>query len=194
MIFAEYKTARSMIADEWSKTSGVTDRRNLNHSYMNRIIFFLMAGALLVSLSACSGKKGPSAADAPPAQTPQATPADNLPAKLDMNAIPLAEVEKMAGIIEADPAWFQQIKDKAAVGNVPVPIQLKDDARFFLFEHQAEYGIIQIPEDVVQAEIANIRADAAWLESVGKQAKERGISLEESLRRNALYIIDQRLK
>jgi hypothetical protein len=161
---------------------------------MNRITFFLMAGTLLFSLSACSGKKDPSATNVPPAQTPQTAPSDNLPAKLDMNAIPLAEVEKMAKTIEADPAWFQQIKDKAAVGNVPVPIQLKDDARFFLFEHQAEYGIVQIPEDVIQIEIGNIKADAAWLESVGRQAKERGITLEESLRRNALYVIDQRLK
>jgi hypothetical protein len=162
---------------------------------MNRKALHLMAGILIFSfLTTCSGKKDPAAAAEQTAQTPEPAPTDNLPAKLDINAIPLAEVEKIVKMIEADPTWFQQIKDKAAVGNVPIPIQLKDDARFFLFEHQAEYGIVQIPEEIIQAEIAKIKADAAWLESVTKQASERSITLEECLRRNALYVIDQRMK
>ena len=162
---------------------------------MNRKVLHLMAGILIFSfITNCSGKKDPAAGSEQTAQTPAPAPADNLPAKLDINAIPLAEVEKIVKMIEADPTWLQQIKDKAAVGNVPVPIQLKDDARFFLFEHQAEYGIVQIPEEIVQAEIAKIKSDASWLDAVGKQAQERGITLEESLRRNALYVIDQRMK
>ena len=163
--------------------------------HMNRKAFYLMAGTLIFSiLTTCSGKKNPAEGTEQTVQATEPAPADNLPARLDINAIPLAEVEKIVKMIEADPAWFQQIKDKAAVGNVPVPIQLKDDARFFLFEHQAEYGIVQIPEEIVQAEIAKIKSDAAWLDAVGKQAKERGITLEESLKRNALYVIDQRMK
>lgn len=162
---------------------------------MNRKALYLIAGIFLFSsLLSCSGKKDPTTGTEQTAQTPTAAPADNLPARMDINAIPLTEVEKIVKMIEADPTWFQQIKDKAATGNVPVPIQLKDDARFFLFEHQAEYGIIQIPEEIVQAEIAKIKADAGWLNSVNDQAKERGITLEECLRRNALYVIDQRMK
>lgn len=152
---------------------------------------FLLAALLL---AACTKKKDPAPTEQPPAAETPAADNSNLPARLDMNAIPLAEVEKMAKVIEADANWFQQIKDKAAAGNVPVPIQLKDDARFFLYEHQAEYGIVQIPEDIVQSEIAKINADPNWLASVKKQAQERGISLEESLRKNALFVIDQRMK
>lgn len=162
---------------------------------MNRKALHLMAGILIFSfLTTCSGKKDPAAGAEQTTQTSEPAPADNLPAKLDINSIPLAEVEKIVKMIEADPTWLQQIKDKAAVGNVPIAIQLKDDARFFLFEHQAEYGIVQIPEEIIQTEIEKIKADAAWLQSVASQAKERAITLEECLRRNALYVIDQRMK
>ena len=97
-------------------------------------------------------------------------------------------------MIEADSNWLQRVKDKAATDNVPLVFQLKDDARFFLFEHQAEYGVVPIPEETVQAEIGNIKGNAEWLSSVERQAKEQGISLEEALRKNALFMIDQRLK
>lgn len=148
-----------------------------------------IAAALL--LAACSGKKEAPAASAAPADA-AAVPAD-LPARVPMNEISLELVDKAVKMIEADAAWLQQVKDKAAAGNMPLAYQLKDDARFFLFEHQAEYGVIQIPDDVLQPQIDQIKNDAAWFATIEQQARERGISVEESLRKNALYMIDQRL-
>jgi hypothetical protein len=157
-----------------------------------RTVYFTCIGlATALLLAACSGKK-----EAPTATTPAddaaAVPAD-LPARVPMNEISLELVDKAVKLIEADAAWLQQVKDKAAAGNMPLAYQLKDDARFFLFEHQAEYGVIQVPDDVLQAQMDQIKKDAAWFATIEQQAKERGISVEESLRKNALYMIDQRL-
>lgn len=146
---------------------------------------------LLLSISACSGKKE-APASTPPTVEAVAPPAD-LPARLPMNEIPLDAVERVVKLIEADPNWLQQVKDKAAAGNMPLAFQLKDDARYFLFEHQAEYGIITVPEDILQAQKDQIKNDAAWFAVIEQQAKERGTTVEESLLKNALYMIDQRI-
>ncbi len=152
----------------------------------------LVLGIFLVS---CGGKKGDTGAGGEGQTTPtEAAAQENLPAKLAMNEIPLDAVDRLVKMIEADSNWLQRVKDKAATDNVPLVFQLKDDARFFLFEHQAEYGVVPIPEEIVQAEIGNIKGNAEWLSSVERQAKEQGISLEEALRKNALFMIDQRLK
>ena len=141
-------------------------------------------------LASCSGKKEtPATAAAPVA----AAVPDDLPARVPMNEIALELVDKAVKMIEADAAWLQQVKDKAAASNMPLAYQLKDDARFFLFEHPAEYGVIQVPGDILQAQMDQIKNDAAWFATIEQQAKERGISVEESLRKNALYMIDQRL-
>lgn len=159
---------------------------------MRTFIFSLavvFAGSVLVF--SCSGRKEAPAPDSAPAEEFE-QPTD-LPARIPMNDIPLPLVEQAAQMIQSDAGWFQQVKDRAAAANMPVDFQLKDDARFFLFEHQAEYGVLEIPQDVLDAQIAQIKADAAWLELIRKQATERGITEEESLRKNALFMIDQRL-
>jgi hypothetical protein len=143
-------------------------------------------------LASCSGKKETPAATVSPVDAAAAVP-DDLPARVPMNEIALELVDKAVKMIEADAAWLQQVKDKAAASNMPLAYQLKDDARFFLFEHQAEYGVIQVPGDILQAQMDQIKNDAAWFATIEQQAKERGISVEESLRKNALYMIDQRL-
>ena len=158
-----------------------------------RTFFFSLAIALASSVLvfSCSGKKETPAPDSAPVEEFE-QPAD-LPARIPMNDIPLPLVEQAAQMIQSDAGWFQQVKDRATAANMPVDFQLKDDARFFLFEHQAEYGVLEIPQDVLDAQIAQIKSDTAWLELIRKQATERGITEEESLRKNALYMIDQRL-
>ncbi len=161
----------------------------------SHVLPFTMTLVLGILLASCGGKKADTSAEAAEQTTQNQAPAsENLPAKLAINEIPLEEVDKMVKMIEADPNWLQQVKDKAAAINVPMVFQLKDDARFFLFEHQAQYGIVSVPEEIVEAEINKIKDNAEWLRSVEQQAKEEGISLEEALRKNALFMIDQRLK
>lgn len=46
-------------------------------------------------------------------------------------------------------------------------------------------------EQEIQRVIALIKADAAWLESVRLKALERGISLDEMLRIDAMWMIEQ---
>lgn len=158
-----------------------------------RTRFFLWVVVFSVGLFAysCSGKKEAPAVAPVPAE--EFTPPGDLPARVPMNEIPLPLVEEAAQMIQADAGWFQQVKDRAAAANMPVEFQLKDDARFFLFEHQAEYGVLKIPQDVLDAQIAQITSDDVWMALIRKQAGERGITEEECIRKNALYMIDQRM-
>ena len=47
---------------------------------------------------------------------------------------------------------------------------------------------------IVEMMMESIRNNAQWYEAVEKQAKERGITVEENLRRNAIYAIRNREK
>ena len=50
-------------------------------------------------------------------------------------------------------------------------------------------------EEKIQMTIESIRANEAWMKAIEEQAKERGISVEENLRKNAIYVIKaERLK
>ena len=44
-------------------------------------------------------------------------------------------------------------------------------------------------EERIQLKMEAIRNNAEWYEAIVKQAKERGLTVEENLRRNAIYVI-----
>lgn len=70
---------------------------------------------------------------------------------------------------------------------------LKDFAYDFidrLYEEYCEDGRL-IREQKIQKLIESIRNTPEWFEKIQKQAKEEGISLEEALRKNAVYIMLQ---
>ena len=53
-------------------------------------------------------------------------------------------------------------------------------------EHDKEQEILGV--------INNIKNNSDWLESVKKNAEEKNITLDESLRRNAIFVINNRTK
>ena len=46
-------------------------------------------------------------------------------------------------------------------------------------------------EERIQLKMEAIRDNAEWYEAIVKQAKERGLTVEENLRRNAVYVIEK---
>ena len=49
-------------------------------------------------------------------------------------------------------------------------------------------------EERIQLKMEAIRDNAEWYEAIVKQAKERGLTVEENLRRNAVYVIEKEKK
>ena len=52
----------------------------------------------------------------------------------------------------------------------------------------AKGGVVE--EDVVEAIMREMKADDEWYRSLVKQAKERGISVEQNMRNNAIYLLE----
>ena len=46
-------------------------------------------------------------------------------------------------------------------------------------------------EERIQSKMEAIRDNPEWYEAIVKQAKERGLTVEENLRRNAIYVLEK---
>lgn len=88
--------------------------------------------------------------------------------------------------IKKDPAWMEQIKQKAIQNQVPVEEQLNKDA-WFLYE--SEYGSNEVKE-ALEGIRHRIKASLEWLKQIKTKAKEKNISIEEMLELDAKYVYD----
>jgi hypothetical protein len=83
--------------------------------------------------------------------------------------------------------WLNDVIEKARVRNIPLEEMLELDAEY-LFNQKSpdDLLILEGPEYFERA----IRRDPNWLTSVRKQAAEKGVSLDEMIRLNAVYIFE----
>lgn len=90
--------------------------------------------------------------------------------------------------IESDTNWLNQVKEKAAYYNMDLREMVNVDAEYMagqkLEQKAPSEEKIKVFEDL-------IRKDPDWLESVRKKAEEQGKSLEQAIRDDAIYMVEQ---
>jgi hypothetical protein len=103
----------------------------------------------------------------------------------------IRQIEK----IKNNPDWLSHVKRHAKIRGITIPLMLEKSAKSFLKEH----GSVGIKKNNVELDDLTIEKrdrirkrilkDSLWLESIKKQAKERGISDEEMIERAISYIL-----
>ncbi len=100
------------------------------------------------------------------------------PARYEMNR----DLESVEKEINVNPAIKDSLVEEAARYRFDEDVFLRLEAREILKERQVE-GIMRA-----------IRGDQKWLEDVSKKAQERGLGLEEMIRLDALWVVEQKWK
>lgn len=128
--------------------------------------------------------------------TPEAPAAPTLPAApLKRPTVVSAEARaKCLELIKKDAAWLASLEAEAKQKKLPVDTILFRNADFYAKQHPSQFGLINYPESMINGKIELIKADASWLSKIQAQATADGISLEEALRKNALFVLDQDLQ
>lgn len=100
-------------------------------------------------------------------------------------------IEKHKLAILSDSVWLAQIADKATYYNMPVDEMVKVDAEYLARQEQ-----IKSPsrEERIRYFEELIQGDPAWLESVTKKAVEQGKTLDQMIREDAIYMMEQEQK
>jgi len=90
--------------------------------------------------------------------------------------------------IESDAEWLNKVKEKAAYYYMDVQTMINVDA-----EYMAGLGLEQINplEEKIKVFEDLIRKDPEWLESVRKKAEEQGKPLEQAIKEDAIYMVEQ---
>lgn len=92
--------------------------------------------------------------------------------------------------ITKDSLWFAAVSEKAQKYFMPVEEMLNLDAEY-IARQEASKSFDK--EERVQVYIQSIKEDPEWLEVVIKAA-EQGKSIEEMIREDAIFMVDQELK
>ncbi|HPX34813.1 MAG TPA: hypothetical protein PK345_07075 [Bacteroidales bacterium] len=93
--------------------------------------------------------------------------------------------------ITKDSLWFAAVSEKAQKYFMPVEEMLNLDAEY-IARQEASKSFDK--EERVQVYIQSIKEDPEWLEVVIKKAAEQGKSIEEMIREDAIFMVDQELK
>jgi hypothetical protein len=93
--------------------------------------------------------------------------------------------------IRSDSAWRAKVAEKADYYNMPVEEMIKVDA-----EYLANQQKIELPEKTERIEYFEnlIRSDTDWLEMVTQKAREQGKPLDQMIREDAIYMVEQEKK
>jgi hypothetical protein len=84
-------------------------------------------------------------------------------------------------------SWFMQVAEKAENKGISIGEMLERDARYLLLqEDPEEYYSIFGPEPVIE----RIRSDDSWYAGIREKAADKGISVEEQLMEEAIYILE----
>jgi hypothetical protein len=96
-------------------------------------------------------------------------------------------IQKQRQSILSDPEWMANIKQKANHYRMPLETMINIDAEYMATQ-KSETDIYM---ERVQAMENEIRNNPEWLKLVTEKAKVQGLSLDEMIRKDAEYMINQ---
>lgn len=100
-------------------------------------------------------------------------------------------IREYMNTISADSAWMSSVIEKANFYNMPTYDMLQADAEYLAMKQLSNPAI---REEQIKAYENAIKNDPAWLEAVRQKAAERNIPLDEMIRQDAIYMLEQKEK
>ncbi len=100
-------------------------------------------------------------------------------------------IDYYTDVLYAKKDWEVHFQEKASKNNISIEEQIAIDAAWLSRNHLTEN---QFEENEIQAIITKIKNSPKWLKSIEKKAKQRNISIDEMLRRDAIWTYNKRKK
>jgi hypothetical protein len=100
-------------------------------------------------------------------------------------------IQKNIAAIQSDREWLSKVGDKAAYFCMDMLEMVRVDAEYMALQ---ELGKLSADELKIQAIEKQIRQDPAWLELVTKKAAEQSKSLDQMIREDAEFMVEQEKK
>lgn len=109
-----------------------------------------------------------------------------------------AEIAQTEMAIQNDPEWYKTVVQQAKQLNIEIDSAIRSNAEYNYFDkHKNDPVAEESPEQKLANKIETyenlIRSDKVWLQKIAEKAKEKKISLDESIRTDATWMAEEEL-